>query len=455
MMASIPQACRLLPSTQLRKIALTRGFRTSGRNAVATNLNMPAMSPTMTEGNIASWKVKEGDKFMAGDVLLEIETDKAQIDVEAQEDGIMAKIFVWVDNGSKGIPVGRPIAVLAEPDDDLSSLKIPDEPKAKSPGPAEPKAEDKSKAAPPSSQPRLDSAVQVASSSSHGPKKHHRPPKEPFTPSPSVMALLHRNNLSKEDISQIPATGPRGRLLKGDVLAYIGSISKDSPAALESMIDKLAHLDLSNIKVKQATAPASALEREAAAEKKPAAPEKPPVVETDIQVEISLDRLSKVQSQVQEMMGFSPPISAFLAEASRRASQNLPPSKLPSTPNEIFKELLGLPKKPASASYKPQLISLPPPPTASTPTSNRLDIIDILSGTKPKPVVRKVTSVPAPAAVNVISVNVNPQDEVRAKVFLGRVKEYIEVEPEKLFASWSEGVRKSATASAELFPAGN
>lgn len=55
---------------------------------------MPALSPTMTEGNIASWKVKEGDEFVAGDVLLEVETDKAQMDVEAQDDGIMAKIMV-------------------------------------------------------------------------------------------------------------------------------------------------------------------------------------------------------------------------------------------------------------------------------------------------------------------------------------------------------------------------
>lgn len=148
-------------------------------------------------------------------------------------------------------------------------------------------------------------------------------------------------------------------------------------------------------------------------------------------------------------MGFSPPTSAFLAEASRKASQNLPPSRLPPTPNEIFNELLGLPKKPISTPYKPQLISLPPPKIAPTPTSESLDIIDILSGTKPKPAVQSVTSLPAPSAVSVISVKVNPQDRARAKMYLGRVKEYIEAEPEKLFVSWSEGVRKSAPA--ELF----
>ena len=64
----------------------------------------------MTEGNIASWKVKEGDEFVAGDVLLEVETDKAQMDVEAQDDGVMAKIMVcpafvvqtsWVGRGEE------------------------------------------------------------------------------------------------------------------------------------------------------------------------------------------------------------------------------------------------------------------------------------------------------------------------------------------------------------------
>lgn len=55
---------------------------------------MPAMSPTMTEGGIASWKKQEGDSFTAGDVLVEIETDKATIDVEAQDDGVLVKIIV-------------------------------------------------------------------------------------------------------------------------------------------------------------------------------------------------------------------------------------------------------------------------------------------------------------------------------------------------------------------------
>ena len=70
------------------------GYHASPAVLAAQSFTMPSMSPTMTEGNIASWKVKEGDSFSAGDVLLEIETDKAQMDVEAQDDGLMAKITV-------------------------------------------------------------------------------------------------------------------------------------------------------------------------------------------------------------------------------------------------------------------------------------------------------------------------------------------------------------------------
>ncbi|CRK35849.1 hypothetical protein BN1708_019836, partial [Verticillium longisporum] len=84
---------------------------------------MPALSPTMTEGNIATWKVKEGDSFSAGDVLLEIETDKATMDVEAQDDGIVFKIMSG--DGSKAVQVGTRIAVLAEAGDDVSQLEVP------------------------------------------------------------------------------------------------------------------------------------------------------------------------------------------------------------------------------------------------------------------------------------------------------------------------------------------
>jgi len=79
----------------------------------------------MMEGGITGWKKKEGDAFSTGEVLLEIETDKATIDVEAQEDGIVGKILL--QDGAKNVPVGKIIALLAEEGDDISNLQPPKE----------------------------------------------------------------------------------------------------------------------------------------------------------------------------------------------------------------------------------------------------------------------------------------------------------------------------------------
>ncbi|KAF9196278.1 hypothetical protein BGZ49_002862 [Haplosporangium sp. Z 27] len=165
---------------------------------------MPALSPTMTEGKITAWRKKEGDTVTAGDVLLEIETDKAGMDVEAADDGILAKILA---NGSK-VAVNEVIALLAEEGDDLSKVEIP-----------------KSKAAP-----KADSAPAKEEKKESAPtKKEESKPsqKTASTPSskllsPAVAHLLLQNHI--DDVTKIPSTGPKGRVLKGDVLAFLGKI---------------------------------------------------------------------------------------------------------------------------------------------------------------------------------------------------------------------------------------
>ena len=72
---------------------------------MATEILMPALSPTMTEGKLAKWLVKEGDEVRAGDLIAEIETDKATMEVEAVDEGIVAKILV--DEGSEGVAVNE------------------------------------------------------------------------------------------------------------------------------------------------------------------------------------------------------------------------------------------------------------------------------------------------------------------------------------------------------------
>src|SRR6476646_4181555 len=82
-------------------------------------LKMPALSPTMEEGTLAKWLVKEGDEVKSGDILAEIETDKATMEFEAVDEGKIAKILV--PEGTDGVKVGAPIAILASEGEDVSA----------------------------------------------------------------------------------------------------------------------------------------------------------------------------------------------------------------------------------------------------------------------------------------------------------------------------------------------
>lgn len=166
------------------------------------------MSPTMTEGGIASWKKNEGESFAAGDVLLEIETDKATIDVEAQDDGILAKIII--PDGSKGVPVGSVIAVIGEEGDDLSGAAALAEKAQASSAPKEEKAPEPPKAE----------------------KKEPAPSKPEPTPSESKSDLpkgdrIFASPIAKKialergiPLAQIKGSGPGGRIIREDVETY-------------------------------------------------------------------------------------------------------------------------------------------------------------------------------------------------------------------------------------------
>jgi len=99
-----------------------------------TNILMPALSPTMTEGKLAQWRKKEGDKVKAGDVIAEIETDKATMEVEAVDEGTLARIAVPA--GTEGVKVNTVIAVLADEGEDPKSVSAPSAAPAAASGPA-------------------------------------------------------------------------------------------------------------------------------------------------------------------------------------------------------------------------------------------------------------------------------------------------------------------------------
>ncbi|KAF8869939.1 single hybrid motif-containing protein [Gymnopilus junonius] len=201
-----------------------RLLHASATRLAITNLQMPAMSPTMTEGGIASWKKKEGESFAQGDVLLEIETDKATIEVEAQEDGVMGKILA--PDGTKGVLVGKVIALLAEEGDDISNLETPKE--EATPPPKQP--ESAAPPSPPQSKPAPEQSTETQAHS-QTPPDHSRPL------FPSVHRLLLENNVTSTE--GIKGTGVRGMLTKGDVLTYLGKASnplgtfKPSPSPIE------------------------------------------------------------------------------------------------------------------------------------------------------------------------------------------------------------------------------
>ena len=102
---------------------------------MALELKMPALSPTMEEGTLAKWLVKEGDSVSSGDILAEIETDKATMEFEAVDEGTIAKILV--PEGTDGVKVGEPIAILAGEGEsaETASASTPraDEPKSSAP----------------------------------------------------------------------------------------------------------------------------------------------------------------------------------------------------------------------------------------------------------------------------------------------------------------------------------
>ena len=90
---------------------------------MATELLMPALSPTMEEGTLAKWLVKEGDSVSAGDLLAEVETDKATMEIEAVEDGVMGRILV--PEGSEGVKINTPIAIILEEGEDADAVPAP------------------------------------------------------------------------------------------------------------------------------------------------------------------------------------------------------------------------------------------------------------------------------------------------------------------------------------------
>src|SRR6266852_2044590 len=139
------------------------------------NILMPALSPTMEKGNLAKWLKKEGDPVKAGDIIAEIETDKATMEVEAADEGVLAKIVV--PEGTADVPVNQLIAVLAGEGEDVKAAAAGAKSAAPPPAPAAPKPPQAAEAPP-------KAASAPAPSPQPSPQRGEGAPAAPPPPSP-------------------------------------------------------------------------------------------------------------------------------------------------------------------------------------------------------------------------------------------------------------------------------
>jgi pyruvate dehydrogenase E2 component (dihydrolipoamide acetyltransferase) len=195
------------------------------------NILMPALSPTMEKGNLAKWLKKEGDKVKSGDVIAEIETDKATMEVEAVDEGTIAKILV--PEGTQDVPVNDIIAVLASDGEDVKAAgagaggapapKAAEAPKpAVAPAPAAP-----TPAAAPAAAPAPQAAAAPAKANGHA----------------RVFSSPLARRLAKEagiDIARIDGSGPHGRIVARDVEGAKSGKGLKAPAAAPSAAPAVA-----------------------------------------------------------------------------------------------------------------------------------------------------------------------------------------------------------------------
>jgi pyruvate dehydrogenase E2 component (dihydrolipoamide acetyltransferase) len=221
-----------------------------------TNILMPALSPTMEKGNLAKWLKKEGDQIKSGDVIAEIETDKATMEVEAVDEGVLAKIVV--PEGTADVPVNDVIAVIAGEGEDVKAVgaagapPLAKKPEQKPNSEAQ-KQEEKAAPAPASTNGSGQAAPQQAAASQ---------PQQSTNGAGRIFASPLARRMAKEgglDLSAIQGSGPHGRVVERDVKAALegGTAKKAAQAQPGAPAPKLAPAGMSDDMVKKMFEPGS------------------------------------------------------------------------------------------------------------------------------------------------------------------------------------------------------
>ena len=181
---------------------------------MATNILMPALSPTMTEGTLARWLKREGEAVKAGDVIAEIETDKATMEVEAVDEGILGKILVA--DGTANVKVNAPIAVLIEDGESAEAAPPP-------PAKIAPAASDAPKQAPVETASGGPAPVH-AKDAANG----HDTSQSRIAVSPLARRMAKQSNI---DLASLKGSGPNGRIVRADIEAAAGKPQPQAAAA--------------------------------------------------------------------------------------------------------------------------------------------------------------------------------------------------------------------------------
>jgi pyruvate dehydrogenase E2 component (dihydrolipoamide acetyltransferase) len=247
-------------------------------------LKMPALSPTMEEGTLAKWLVKEGDTVSSGDILAEIETDKATMEFEAVDEGTIAKILV--PDGSDGVKVGTPIAVLAGEGEDASAPA----PAVPAPKAEAPKEEKKPEPSPPAKgggeTPKVEAAPAPAA-----PKADTG---DRIKASPLARRLAEAQGV---DLSTIKGSGPGGRIVRADLGDKAGGIAAAAQApsaapALQPQVPAVEPGDIPHEAIKLSNMRKTIARR--------LTESKQQVPHIYLTVDVQLDRLLKLRSELND-----------------------------------------------------------------------------------------------------------------------------------------------------------
>ena len=300
---------------------------------MATELKMPALSPTMEEGTLAKWLVKEGDTVSSGDILAEIETDKATMEFEAVDEGTVAKILVA--EGTDGVKVGTPIALIAAEGEDAGDASA-SQPAAEAPKPA-PEPQQTAAPAEQAVAATAPAPVETPAASSQPAATHDGA--ERIKASPLARRLAQAQGI---DLATLKGSGPGGRIVRADLGQAAGgamaqpqqqpaSAAAPTPATVPSAPAQPFATDIPHEPVKLSNMRKTIARRLTEAKRE--------IPHIYLTVDVRLDALLKLRGELNASLasrGVKLSVNDMLIKALALALEAVPECNVSFTPNELI-----------------------------------------------------------------------------------------------------------------------